>query len=49
MHVNEDRRARLAGAIDIELFDIGRTIGQRRGTPMRARAASLLLARRWET
>ena len=27
MHVNEDRRARLAGAIDIELFDIGRTIG----------------------
>ena len=27
VHVNEDRRARLAGAIDIELFDIGRAIG----------------------
>ena len=35
MHVNEDRRARLAGAIDIELFDIGRTIGH---APRRADA-----------
>ena len=35
VHVNEDRRARLAGAIEVELFDIGRAIGR---APRRADA-----------
>jgi len=46
---DEDRRIGAAGAINIQLLDLGRSEAARCGAPMRARMASLLLARRFET